>query len=619
MKSYQSHETFVTDLRMIFQMLRTSVFVAIALQFIVFYLLFVPTYKRLLSIDIGGIPVTSGQFVKYALNIQESLKLPRQTVILNREEQRLFGGAQQVELAQYRFWMNRWTNNAFLMTLERLKRSFRLSFLSYLFCLVYVLFFTLRSQSKDDEKLVRGMDLMPLKQLNAKLQTKAREEYAQKPVPNLRIGDTLIPREMETSHLLVLGATRTGKGVLLNQLIRQINERKVTHGTKEKIIHYDLKGEFVSKHYEPGRDIIFYPYDKRSIGWNIFNEIETYPDFDTVAKSLYTSTDTRDEYWYNCARDVFRMGLVYLKQRGLTTNKDLWNFFSQNLDGLKMCFEQLPLGERSAIKHIEKSDTNQAATILSIIQERIQFFRYLVDIDGGFSLRRYIREENDCRNLYLLNVVNYSEIFKPLMTFAIDTIIRETLSLPDKLDRRVFFILDEIGSLYRLNSLLDLLTVGASKGGGLICANQDIGRIEETYGRSNAKTFFNNFNTDIILRVNEPETADFLSKAFGERQVVKRMESRAMSPSKYGDSKSYSEQEKTERIFLASEFQSLPNLEAIIKVSNYGMSKLSVPKIFFPTVQEHFLMKDFSMGTMEAETTPDEMAASIEDAHKSSQ
>lgn len=599
MKSYQSHETFVADLRMLFQMLRTALFVAVGLQLVIFYLMFAPSYKKLTSTVIGDVPVSPAQILKYSINIQERLKLPHPMVGLNHHEQRLFRGAEQVHIAIYRYWMDRWTNGAFAYTVNRFKGSIRLSFVSYLFCLFYVIYFSLRSRTNNEEKLLRGMELMPIKKFNAKLQSNAEKEYAKKPIPNLRIGDTLIPREMETSHLLVLGATRTGKGVLLNQLIRQINERKITHGTNEKIIHYDLKGEFVSKHYEPGRDIIFYPYDKRSIGWNVFNEIETYPDFDTVAKSLYTSTDTRDEYWYNCARDVFRMGLVYLKRRGLTNNRELWRFFSQNLDNLKKCLEALPLEERAAIKHIEKSDTNQAATILSIVQERIQFFRYLVDVDGDFSLRRYIRDEKDCRNLFLLNVVNYAEIFKPLMTFAVDTIIRETLSLPDKLERRVFFILDEIGSLYRLNSLLDLLTVGASKGGSLICANQDIGRIEETYGRSNAKTFFNNFNTDIILRVNEPETADFLSKAFGERHVVKRMETRAMSPSKYGDSKSFSEQEKTERIFLSSEFQSLPNLEAIIKISNYGISKIRIPKVFLPAVQEHFLMKDFSIGNMD--------------------
>jgi type IV secretory pathway TraG/TraD family ATPase VirD4 len=123
--------------------------------------------------------------------------------------------------------------------------------------------------------------------------------------------------------------------------------------------------------------------------------------------------------------------------------------------------------------------------------------------------------------------------------------------------------------------------------------NQDIGRIEETYGKSNAKTFFNNFNTDFVLRVNEPETAEFLSKAIGERQVIKRVESRQMAPSKFGDSRGVSEQEKTERLLLPTEFQSIPNLEAVIKVSNFGVSRLKIPHVFYPVNQEYFMMKSF--------------------------
>lgn len=593
MRGYQSHETFLTDARMYFKLVITALLMGLFFQLVIIYFLFVPTFKKLQSIQLGNVRITSQQFFKYNYNLQKMINWNPAYVYLNPDEQKFFRGAERVTFNQYRFWMNRWSNNAFEYTNDKLKTSFKLSFFAYLLCLVYIAFFFFKSGKMTDEKFIRGTDFIPLKHLNEKLRAKAKKENAERDVPQITIGETTIPREMETSHFLVMGATRTGKGVLLNQMIRQINERKITHNTREKIILYDLKGEFVSKHYEPGRDIIFYPYDKRSVGWNIFNEIESYPDFDIVAKSLYTATDTRDEYWYNCARDVFRMGLVYLQRVGMKTNGALWDFFSQDLDSMKEALGSLPLAEKGALKHIENPETNQAATILSIVQERIQFFRYLVDIDGSFSLRKYIRDENNTKNLYLLNIVNYTEIFKPLMTFAIDTIIRETLSLPDKLDRRIFFVLDEIGSLYKLDSLLNLLTVGASKGSSIICANQDIGRIEETYGKSNTKTFFNNFNTDFILRVNEPETAEFISKAIGEKQVVKKVESRQMSPSKFGDSKGISEQEKTERLLLPTEFQSLENLEAIIKVSNFGVSRLKIPKIFYPVNQDYFLMRMF--------------------------
>ncbi|HOJ77060.1 MAG TPA: type IV secretion system DNA-binding domain-containing protein [Bacillota bacterium] len=593
MSGYQSHETFLADVKMYFKLFFTSLFLGLLLQLALLLILFVPSFKSLQANEIAGVRVTGDQFLRYSLNLQAALKLGTPYVALNQDEVRFFRGARRVSWKRYRYYMDRWTNNAFANTQVKFGEALRYSFFAYFLCLFYVLYFVKKSRASANEKFIRGTDFIPIEKLNEKLKEKVKQEG--RTVPNIIIGETMIPFEMETSHFLVLGATRTGKGVLLNQMIRQINERSANYGTRDKIILYDLKGEFVSKHYDPSRDIIFYPYDSRSVGWNIFNEIESYPDFDTVAKSLYTATDTRDEYWYNCARDVFRMGLIFLKRTGRTTNRDLWDFFSLNLDDMKACLEELPLGEKSALKHIEKGETNQASTILSIVQERIQFFRYLVDIDGTFSLRKYIRDENRTGNLFLLNIVNYSEIFKPLMTFAIDTIIRETLSLHDKLDRRIFFVLDEIGSLYRLDSLLNLLTVGASKGASIICANQDIGRIEDTYGHSNAKTFFNNFNTNFILRVNEPETAEFISKAIGERQVVKNVESRQVAPTKYGGSRGISEQEKTERLILATEFQSLPNLEAILRISNFGVSRIKIPKIFYPTHTDYFIMKKFNI------------------------
>ena len=180
-----------------------------------------------------------------------------------------------------------------------------------------------------------------------------------------------------------------------------------------------------------------------------------------------------------------------------------------------------------------------------------------------------------------MNVEQYETIFKPLMTLAIDTMIRETLSLPDDLNRRIFFIIDELGTLYRMNSILKLETVGRSKGACLMCANQDLGRIEEQYGRANLKSFFNNFNTNITFRIREPETAEFVSKAIGEQQLIKMMQSRQMSPSEIGDRKSFSEQQKMERLIIPTEFQTQDDLHAIINIANFGISHIVIPQLFY--------------------------------------
>ena len=95
--------------------------------------------------------------------------------------------------------------------------------------------------------------------------------------------------------------------------------------------------------------------------------------------------------------------------------------------------------EMGALKHIDKADSNQAASVVSILQERLTFFRYLTDRDGAFSFRKFIQDEAERRSLFLMNIPQYEAIFRPLMTFVIDIMTREVLSLPDSHTRRITF------------------------------------------------------------------------------------------------------------------------------------------------------------------------------------
>ena len=142
---------------------------------------------------------------------------------------------------------------------------------------------------------------------------------------------------------------------------------------------------------------------------------------------------------------------------------------------------------------------NQAASIISILQERITFFRYLTDSDGSFSFRKFIRDENDRRNLFLMNIRQYDAIFRSLMTFVIDIMTREVLSLSDSFNRRITFVVDEFGSLSKMPCIFDFLTMGRSKGGFLVLANQDLGSVSNIYGADQKETFFNNFNLHLVL------------------------------------------------------------------------------------------------------------------------
>ena len=526
MKGYQTHETFWADLKMYFKMIIRAFGLGLIAQIVILSIAWYGVQDDLNHLYVPGtnIKMPGTVALKYFTGFG-SLR-SRSNMPVEKELQGYAKNNIILSRDIYREFVDWLTDDAYKIAQEHMNHWFYISFGGYILSVIYLAYFIATSHRIEEEKFLRGAQIIPIKILNMKLAKEAQKS----PLSSLKIGETILPYDMESKHILILGTSGSGKGVLLNQLAAQITARKINHHTRDRCIFYDLKGEFVAKQYNSNTDHIFSPFDARSLGWNIFNELEIPPDYDVIAKSLFLSTDIKDEYWYNCAKDVFRTGLIYLKLNGATSNKELWEFFSQTLEYMQAAFKTLPLAERGALKHIDKGDSPASASIVSILQERIQFFRYLVDVDGDFSFRKFIREQQKDLgdqfqpqpNLFILNIEQYKTIFKPLMTLAIDTMIRETLSLPDDLNRRIFFILDELGTLYKMDSILELETAGRSKGACLMCASQDLGRIEENYGKANLKTFYNNFNTNFSFRVREPETAEFLSKAIGEQNIIKK-------------------------------------------------------------------------------------------------
>lgn len=152
-----------------------------------------------------------------------------------------------------------------------------------------------------------------------------------------------IPLDLETRHFLTVGSTGSGKSAMLCQFINSMTQRR------SKMVLFDRKGELVSKFYSKS-DIIFNPYDQRFSGWNVFNEFDLYSGLDSVpeeltniANSLFTtSSDNKNRHFYDGAASIFKSGCCYLKIKGLTTNKDLYTFFTSDPASILKAINSLP-------------------------------------------------------------------------------------------------------------------------------------------------------------------------------------------------------------------------------------------------------------------------------------
>lgn len=466
-------------------------------------------------------------------------------------------------------------------------------FIGLLASILYVLVFFIFSRKQKKPEFLRGAKLLSKEEFSAKVRAFVEDDL------NIRIGDLVIPRRMETLHTLVFGATGTGKSVLTNQYVKQIMDRREKRRLNEKLILYDVKGELISIFFREDRDFIFCPFDQRSVGWSFFNEISGYADFDIIARKLFIIPpgNERNEYWYSAARAVFRMGLIYLDMINQKKNSDIVTFFSLPLKDIRdLLNEALPQKEQGPLKHISGSDNRQADSVLSILQDRIDFFKYLIGMDGEFSFRSFIREQFQEGNLFLLNLSMFGEIFKPLLTFAIDVMTREVLlkkDLSDIYEERTHFIIDEINSLGKIDSIVDYVTQARVKGGCLFATAQDKGKLEDIYGRNLLTTINNNCNTRLTFRINDYESARYNADDLGEIQEIRKQDSRSVSPSPYGDRATINDQEKRDPVVLPAEIQNLEDLEFFIKMSNIGITRMKIPRRHFPHENQHFIRNQF--------------------------
>ena len=91
-----------------------------------------------------------------------------------------------------------------------------------------------------------------------------------------------IPRRIESSHLLIMGDSGTGKSALIRQLLRQLEDRG------DSAIVYDPALDYTPQFYTPERgDVILNPIDTRSPYWSPGDELRHEAEALTLATSLF--------------------------------------------------------------------------------------------------------------------------------------------------------------------------------------------------------------------------------------------------------------------------------------------------------------------------------------------
>ena len=335
----------------------------------------------------------------------------------------------------------------------------------------------------------------------------------------LHIGNVPIPSSLETRHMTMIGTTGSGKTTALRQLLDGIEARG------QAALVYDTSGEFIANYYNHmNGDIVLNPFDRRGIYWNPFDEINHPADTDRIARYLINETGDRDrDIWLEAARNLVANIMRKLWENGKCTPLELLN----TLQFMKREELEVWLANTSSARIFAEDADKATGSVLFMLSKACNLLMFLraepSENASPFSFSSYFKNLDNVSGLkpwiFIPRKEDYFEAIKPLMALWLECASSACLGLNPSHDRRVWFILDEIADLPRVDNLSRLLPEGRKFGASVVLTFQAIGQMRSRYGNQIAEAMLGNCNTKLFMQLVDQDSRSWASDTIGKVEV----------------------------------------------------------------------------------------------------
>jgi len=323
-----------------------------------------------------------------------------------------------------------------------------------------------------------------------------------------------IAREREIRSLLILGAQRSGKTVVLRSLLRQLWSQKA------KLVVHDTKGDMTETW--PSEDsILLAPQDARSCGWDIGRDLRG--ELATFEFASALLPEGKDPQWAQGAQIILTAILTALQRQFGTAWG--WREFCDALQLPPAKMKELVAADPIAVSLLSIEETTEQFTknaqsyVNSLFAPLIRLVRPLSaawgDLHPKFrvSLTAWLDDRSTApRTLILQRMPQFPETSRLWITAAIRHMVAVTggANFPDSSERHIWFIMDEFTKIGKIPNLFDLPATHASKGVRLAVALQSLGQAKEVYGPEAPDQLASLSGTKIIMKLEKSETANYV-------------------------------------------------------------------------------------------------------------
>jgi type IV secretion system protein VirD4 len=356
-----------------------------------------------------------------------------------------------------------------------------------------------------------------------------------------RIGGKIL-RRLDDRHHLIIGPTRSGKGVgyvIPNALM-----------FPGSMIVTDLKGDIYQHtagyRKSAGHQVfLFSPGAPKTHRWNPLDFVRQDRgsrtiDIQNMASILIPETiGSENAVWQGTAQQVIAGVISYvLESRHYKNRRNLGEvnaIFNAGVD-LQMLMKLIKENEPDLSRFTTDSfnayislNERAARSALLDIQKAMQPFRNerviaatnVTDIDLASMRRRPV-------TIYLAPNISDVTILRPLLTLF----VQQTMDLltrdfdPSALP--AYFLFDEFRQLKRMDEIMSKLPYVAGYNIKLAFIIQDLKNLDEIYGETARHSLLGNCGVQLILGANDQATAEYVSRALGKKTIRYKSESRTI-------------------------------------------------------------------------------------------
>jgi hypothetical protein len=424
------------------------------------------------------------------------------------------------------------------------------------------------SNGHKNNNVLRGAQVIPARRLKALLKKQPRYKNQ----PQLTIAGMPIPAEYETLGFFMIGSPGSGKTQAISQMVGVLKQRTDFRG-----IVFDRNGEMLEKFYDPQRDLIFNPFDARSVHWSHVHE-RARPE--TMAAGLIPQESVKEPFFSNAGRAV--MAELF---RQTKSNQELWELLKSDNQTLSSF-----ISGALAARYLAEERT--ATSVLSTASNYCQFYTCLTQPQNQALSFYDWAASSSPRWVFITLRENDSELLKPLHSLIFELMLKGLLSNEVR-SIKTAIVIDELGALNQLPSLHRLLSESRKYGGCPILGTQTEAQITKIYGHEDTRIILQGTKTKLILNCADPQTAETMSRIIGRQELLETTENQSRSHHSgrngSGRTLSFNQQFREVSAVMPSQLQDLPKLKGYLKMASLPTALVKLKVNQFATRARKFV------------------------------